>query len=233
MFLSTGRGRHVPAPSGRDVGSNAAAPTQEPALSRYPLYAVRFNLDFAYKRTSAWWFSSCSSPSFSSSLCKPRVFTSNLRLHASAHWMLYFRDVRGGVARVCFRVHGHMYHLRPPLRWPCLFAWFSSSSSSFGSCDLFLSGAGIPSDSLDSQPRCLFLRLFLHLSYPLCGAEWNAVLLLLQCSNHCCLLSGAQCFHTKRADFTGVKVEGLFKGGHYSCCLTCFVCASGFAERIS
>ena len=73
MFLSTGRGRHVPAPSGRDVGSNAGAPTQEPALSRYPLYAVRFNLDFAYKRTSAWWFSSCSSPSFSSSLCKPRV----------------------------------------------------------------------------------------------------------------------------------------------------------------
>ena len=36
MFLSTGRGRHVPAPSGRDVGSSAGAPTQEPALSRYP-----------------------------------------------------------------------------------------------------------------------------------------------------------------------------------------------------
>ena len=35
MFLSTGRGRHVPAPSGRDVGSSAGAPTQEPALSRY------------------------------------------------------------------------------------------------------------------------------------------------------------------------------------------------------
>ena len=91
MFLSTGRGRHVPAPSGRDVGSSAGAPTQEPALSRYPLYAVRFNLDFAYKRTSAWWFSSCSSPSFSSSLCKTSSFTSNLRLHASAHLMLYFQ----------------------------------------------------------------------------------------------------------------------------------------------
>ena len=37
----------------------------------------------------------------------------------------------------------------------------------------------------------------------------------------------------KRADFTGVKVEGLFKGGHYSYCLTCFVCASGFGEWIS
>ena len=31
MFLSTGRGRHVPAPSGRDVGSSAGAPTKEPA----------------------------------------------------------------------------------------------------------------------------------------------------------------------------------------------------------
>ena len=40
MFLSTGRGRHVPAPSGRDVGSSAGAPTQEPALSRYPFTCV-------------------------------------------------------------------------------------------------------------------------------------------------------------------------------------------------
>ena len=36
MFLFLGRGRHVPAPSGRDVGLSAGAPTQEPALSRYP-----------------------------------------------------------------------------------------------------------------------------------------------------------------------------------------------------
>ena len=36
VFLSTGRGRRVPAPSGRDVGSSARAPTQEPAFSRYP-----------------------------------------------------------------------------------------------------------------------------------------------------------------------------------------------------
>ena len=33
VFLFSGRGRHVPAPSGRDVGSSAWAPTQEPALS--------------------------------------------------------------------------------------------------------------------------------------------------------------------------------------------------------
>ena len=31
MFLSIGRGRRVPAPGGRDVGSSAVAPTQEPA----------------------------------------------------------------------------------------------------------------------------------------------------------------------------------------------------------
>ena len=52
MFLSTGRGRHVPAPGGRDVGSNSGAPTQEPAFSGIPLYAVRFNLDFAYGAAS-------------------------------------------------------------------------------------------------------------------------------------------------------------------------------------
>ena len=42
MFLSTGRGRHVPAPSGRDVGSSAGAPTQEPALSRYLPFRTMF-----------------------------------------------------------------------------------------------------------------------------------------------------------------------------------------------
>ena len=36
VFLSTGRGRHVPAPSGRDVGSSAGAPTQEPAQGGPP-----------------------------------------------------------------------------------------------------------------------------------------------------------------------------------------------------
>ena len=36
MFLSTGRGRRVPAPSGRDVGSSAGAPTQEPAQGADP-----------------------------------------------------------------------------------------------------------------------------------------------------------------------------------------------------
>ena len=115
VFLSTGRGRHVPAPSGRDVGSSAGAPTQEPALSRYPSLRSIF-LPF---------------------LC----------------------DVRVGVARACFRVHGHMYHLRPPLLWPCLFAWFSSSSSSFSSCVLFFSGAGISRDVYfsDCFSICLFL----------------------------------------------------------------------------
>ena len=37
VFLSTGRGRHVPAPSGRDVGSSSGAPTQGPAFSGIPL----------------------------------------------------------------------------------------------------------------------------------------------------------------------------------------------------
>ena len=37
LFLSFGRGRHVPAPSGRDVGSKSGAPTQEPAFSGIPL----------------------------------------------------------------------------------------------------------------------------------------------------------------------------------------------------
>ena len=37
MFLFIGRGRHVPAPSGRDVGSSAGAPTQGPAFSGTPL----------------------------------------------------------------------------------------------------------------------------------------------------------------------------------------------------
>ena len=36
MFLSIGRGRRVPAPSGRDVGSSAVAPTQEPAQGADP-----------------------------------------------------------------------------------------------------------------------------------------------------------------------------------------------------
>ena len=36
MFLFLGRGRHVPAPSGRDVGSSAGAPTQEPELGTDP-----------------------------------------------------------------------------------------------------------------------------------------------------------------------------------------------------
>ena len=37
MFLFTGRGRHVPAPSGRDVGSSSEwAPTQEPELGTDP-----------------------------------------------------------------------------------------------------------------------------------------------------------------------------------------------------
>ena len=36
MFLFIGRGRHVPAPSGRDVGSSAGAPTQEPELGTDP-----------------------------------------------------------------------------------------------------------------------------------------------------------------------------------------------------
>ena len=36
MFLSTGRGRHVPAPGGRDVGSSAVAPTQEPVQGADP-----------------------------------------------------------------------------------------------------------------------------------------------------------------------------------------------------
>ena len=37
VFLSTGRGRHVPAPSGRDVGSSSGAPTQGPAFTGIPL----------------------------------------------------------------------------------------------------------------------------------------------------------------------------------------------------
>ena len=36
MFLSTGRGRHVPAPGGRDVGSSAGAPTREPVQGADP-----------------------------------------------------------------------------------------------------------------------------------------------------------------------------------------------------
>ena len=36
LFLSIGRGRHVPAPGGRDVGSNARAPTQELVLGTDP-----------------------------------------------------------------------------------------------------------------------------------------------------------------------------------------------------
>ena len=36
VFLSTGRGRHAPAPGGRDVGSNARAPTQEPVQGADP-----------------------------------------------------------------------------------------------------------------------------------------------------------------------------------------------------
>ena len=37
VFFSTGRGRHVPAPNGRDVGSSSGAPTQGPAFSGIPL----------------------------------------------------------------------------------------------------------------------------------------------------------------------------------------------------
>ena len=51
MFLSTGRGRHVPAPSGRDVGSNSGAPTQEPAFSGIPLHIVHFNLGVCLQRS--------------------------------------------------------------------------------------------------------------------------------------------------------------------------------------
>ena len=52
LFLSIGRGRHVPAPSGRDVGSNSGAPTQEPAFSGIPIHLLLFNLVFAYSAAS-------------------------------------------------------------------------------------------------------------------------------------------------------------------------------------
>ena len=52
LFLSFGRGRHVPAPSGRDVGSNSGAPTQEPVFSGIPLHLVLFNLVFANSAAS-------------------------------------------------------------------------------------------------------------------------------------------------------------------------------------
>ena len=48
MFLSTGRGRHVPAPGGRDVGSAQGHRPKNRPFPGIPLYAVRFNLDFAY-----------------------------------------------------------------------------------------------------------------------------------------------------------------------------------------
>ena len=44
LFLSFGRGRHIPAPGGRDVGSSARTPTQEPAFSRYPSLRSIFSL---------------------------------------------------------------------------------------------------------------------------------------------------------------------------------------------
>ena len=46
MFLFIGRGRHVPAPGGRDVGSSSGAPTQEPVFSGISLHLVLFNLLF-------------------------------------------------------------------------------------------------------------------------------------------------------------------------------------------
>ena len=52
LFLSFGRGRHVPAPSGRDVGSNSGAPTQEPVFSGISLHLVLFNLLFANSAAS-------------------------------------------------------------------------------------------------------------------------------------------------------------------------------------
>ena len=76
-FLSSfGRGRRVPAPGGRDDEPDARAPTQAPAPFRYPSTNVEhvFNVKFAYMLTLAWWFSSRSSPSFSSSLCWLSIF---------------------------------------------------------------------------------------------------------------------------------------------------------------
>ena len=53
MFLSTGRGRHVPAPGGRDVGSSAGAPTQEPAQGADPRTGFfRYHLCTTFLRTS-------------------------------------------------------------------------------------------------------------------------------------------------------------------------------------
>ena len=53
MFLSTGRGRHVPAPGGRDVGSSAGAPTQEPVQGADPRTGFfRYHLCTTFLRTS-------------------------------------------------------------------------------------------------------------------------------------------------------------------------------------
>ena len=52
VFLSFGRGPHVPAPGGRDVGSNSGAPTQEPVFSGISLHLVLFNLLFANSAAS-------------------------------------------------------------------------------------------------------------------------------------------------------------------------------------
>ena len=53
MFLSAGRGRHVPAPGGRDVGSSAVAPTQEPVQGADPRTGFfRYLLCTTFLRTS-------------------------------------------------------------------------------------------------------------------------------------------------------------------------------------
>ena len=96
VFLSAGRGRHVPAPSGRDVGSSSGAPTQEPVRGadprtgfyRYPsacvvvvfLFALAFPLCYFIFRVCV---------SFQTCPLRSCVSWRNFRVFSPGHSLLY------------------------------------------------------------------------------------------------------------------------------------------------
>ena len=185
MFLSIGRGRRVPAPSGRDVGSSAGAPTQEPAQGADPRTGF-------YRYPSAY--------GFVVYLVAPDLF-----------FPLHFAIYLGGpgiVFLVCFR----MWILTlPVLSCRVQSCWFWSSCVH---CRLshFLRPMRLleTTDSLTTRSTRLAQsaqKTRKNVVYPLPKEFVEKTGGMVRCTTYC--------LRSDQAVYTGVKVEGPFKVEHY------------------